>query len=343
MSMNPPGWYPDPLGRADVRWWSGTAWTEHVGRGGQSFTDPPVGGTPTPTQGGASPMPAAAPGAPPAVGVVPAAVSTVGATAAPTKKLAIVGVVALIAGGVIGYVARGGSSGSTSTGGGKAAGSLVTPILQGLASLDGYELEYSALTVGPTAGESTKLEGVAKFDKATGNRYTKSVNTSTSADSSSPSASTTESWRTGKLTCSFDGESYSAKEPSPFESDAGSVLSGLLDITIPTGNAVLKGTEKVAGVDANHYTFTVKGLAAGTGAQVQENTGELWVAKDGGYVLRYDVKVSMTSGPAGAAGTEVSTMQLHVEMKSVNQKVAIDLPAGCPTSATSTTIAPPTS
>ncbi len=38
----PAGWYPDPSGRFEMRYWDGTAWTEHVSRAGQQFTDPPV-------------------------------------------------------------------------------------------------------------------------------------------------------------------------------------------------------------------------------------------------------------------------------------------------------------
>ena len=38
----PAGWYADPSGRFELRYWDGGAWTEHVARGGQQFTDPPV-------------------------------------------------------------------------------------------------------------------------------------------------------------------------------------------------------------------------------------------------------------------------------------------------------------
>ncbi len=38
----PPGWYTDPAGRYELRYWDGTAWTEHVSRAGQQYTDPPV-------------------------------------------------------------------------------------------------------------------------------------------------------------------------------------------------------------------------------------------------------------------------------------------------------------
>ena len=41
-SSTPAGWYHDPSGRYELRYWDGSQWTEHVSRGGQQFTDPPV-------------------------------------------------------------------------------------------------------------------------------------------------------------------------------------------------------------------------------------------------------------------------------------------------------------
>lgn len=38
----PAGWYSDPSGRYELRYWDGTEWTEHVSRAGQQYTDPPV-------------------------------------------------------------------------------------------------------------------------------------------------------------------------------------------------------------------------------------------------------------------------------------------------------------
>ena len=38
----PAGWYADPSGRFELRYWDGQAWTEHVSRAGQQYTDPPV-------------------------------------------------------------------------------------------------------------------------------------------------------------------------------------------------------------------------------------------------------------------------------------------------------------
>ena len=38
----PSGWYADPAGRYELRYWDGSAWSEHVSRAWQQFTDPPV-------------------------------------------------------------------------------------------------------------------------------------------------------------------------------------------------------------------------------------------------------------------------------------------------------------
>lgn len=40
----PAGWYADPAGRYDLRYWDGAQWTEHVARNGHQETDPPVRG-----------------------------------------------------------------------------------------------------------------------------------------------------------------------------------------------------------------------------------------------------------------------------------------------------------
>jgi hypothetical protein len=36
----PPGWFPDPAGRFDHRWWDGAHWTETVSRDESVTTDP---------------------------------------------------------------------------------------------------------------------------------------------------------------------------------------------------------------------------------------------------------------------------------------------------------------
>jgi hypothetical protein len=37
----PANWYKDPSGRFELRYWSGSQWTEHVSTAGKQSTDPP--------------------------------------------------------------------------------------------------------------------------------------------------------------------------------------------------------------------------------------------------------------------------------------------------------------
>jgi len=45
----PAGWYADPFGRHEARYFSGADWTEHVMSHGRASTDPPGGGSHVPT------------------------------------------------------------------------------------------------------------------------------------------------------------------------------------------------------------------------------------------------------------------------------------------------------
>jgi len=47
MSSHPANWYPDPLGRNELRYWDGSDWTDHVANQGQVSTDPVQRGGPT--------------------------------------------------------------------------------------------------------------------------------------------------------------------------------------------------------------------------------------------------------------------------------------------------------
>jgi hypothetical protein len=39
-SIHSEGWYPDPTGRFQLRYWDGTAWTAHVSTAGAASVDP---------------------------------------------------------------------------------------------------------------------------------------------------------------------------------------------------------------------------------------------------------------------------------------------------------------
>ena len=49
MSSPAAGWYADPFGRHEARYYDGATWTEHVSSHGRANTDPPGGGSHVPT------------------------------------------------------------------------------------------------------------------------------------------------------------------------------------------------------------------------------------------------------------------------------------------------------
>ena len=56
MSTRPQEWLPDPSGRHELRWWDGTALTDHVSDGGETSTDPvPEAEMPPPPPRGSGP------------------------------------------------------------------------------------------------------------------------------------------------------------------------------------------------------------------------------------------------------------------------------------------------
>lgn len=136
----PAGWYPDPLGRYEHRYWDGAQWTDNASRGGETITDPLDGSAPVvqhelgaqaapPAQQYADPhadpgagwsQPAAAPGGTEGLAIV-------------SLILSIVWIFGLgsIAGIVTGIIARRRirESGGTKTGNGIAVAGIVVGIL----------------------------------------------------------------------------------------------------------------------------------------------------------------------------------------------------------------------
>lgn len=101
-----PGWYRDPFGQADGRYWNGSMWTDAVSRGGVTLKV-----APDPTQATIPPVPGSELRAPQAIGADPAP--------APPKSSAlpvVLAVVLVLAALAIGFlILRSGDDDSPST------------------------------------------------------------------------------------------------------------------------------------------------------------------------------------------------------------------------------------
>lgn len=132
---SPSGWFPDPLGRYDHRWFNGTSWTADVSVDGQRYVDPlPLSG-PFPARqqppGWASWAPAPGTPAPPSrtMAVLSFVFGLLSVFTGWMPLAFVVGAAAGVAGLVLGVVARRRVRAGVASGGGLAtAGLVLSPI-----------------------------------------------------------------------------------------------------------------------------------------------------------------------------------------------------------------------
>lgn len=85
------------------------------------------------------------------------------------------------------------------------------------------------------------------------------------------------------------------------------------------------GNETVNAVAANHYTFDERAYGQ---LNIAQSTGELWVASDGDYIVKY---LLTTKGNADYFGEGIEgTLTWDYELTGINQPVTITLPDNCP-------------
>lgn len=85
------------------------------------------------------------------------------------------------------------------------------------------------------------------------------------------------------------------------------------------------GNETVNDVAADHYTFDESAFGQ---SDIAQSTGEMWVAAEGGYIVKY---VLTTKGDADYFGEGIEgTLTWDYELTDVNQPVTFALPDDCP-------------
>ena len=76
------------------------------------------------------------------------------------------------------------------------------------------------------------------------------------------------------------------------------------------------------GIDSSHYTFDRGSLPVAKGSE--NVTGELWIADDGGYVVKYLLIVAM---PEKITGKDLEISQSWIyQLELVDQNDAVSLP-----------------
>jgi hypothetical protein len=97
--------------------------------------------------------------------------------------------------------------------------------------------------------------------------------------------------------------------------------AGMLPVVLGGEEA---GTEDINGISANHYSFDEIALGK---SGLEESSGGVWVAADGGYVLKYELT---TNGGDTAFGEGIEgTLTLTYALTEINNTVLPAMPEGC--------------
>ena len=115
------------------------------------------------------------------------------------------------------------------------------------------------------------------------------------------------------------GNVLDADNPLAARSEPAGFLNGVI-------GAEEAGSETVNDVASTHYTFDQR--AFGLTEDFTKSTGELWIAVDGGYLVKYLV-TTVAGADYFGEGIE-GTQTWDYELTGANQSLVIELPADCP-------------
>jgi hypothetical protein len=146
-----------------------------------------------------------------------------------------------------------------------------------------------------------------------------------SPEGEGPESSDTTMYDIGNDQCSgndLDGWEWSSVTPA--EAEMQGLVSSMIGMTPVIDDPVFVGTETVNSVPTNHFSFQVSGLGSSSGAAVNINQGDYWLATDGQYIVKYLLILEMST-----SADEVMHQEVSIELTDINQPVSIAFPQGC--------------
>ena len=224
--------------------------------------------------------------------------------------------------------------GSTPQAGGDQPGGVPQPagtppanpvsINDGLGSLNSYVMTVSFNTAGPNPAESSQTLMSIQHSKDLDATHTNLNMNTVKADGSAPSTNSSDMYDIGNDHCTGSGEDWSWTSYSPDQAEMQGLIKNMIGMTPLVENPTFVGEELVNKIPTNHFTFKVSGLGVQSGAQVNANQGDYWLAVDGQYIVQYKLLVEESTDPQNVLHTEIS-----INLNEINQPVDISFPQGC--------------
>lgn len=210
--------------------------------------------------------------------------------------------------------------------------------LEAIAKLDSYRSVTRFSSEGTqTDGsvEKTSLEIASEFNRAddAGHFSMTILDQGKAEPGATPTPQTMEYYQIGKTMYTNLGGDQGwmqiGMEANPFNdpqmdfiTKPGAIFSGLDTLKRE------RPDEKVNGIDSRRYSFDEKALGSLLGQGEATAKGQLWVAKDGGFVTKYILDIQVRNGGASLMAPEMKEgkLRMEFELKDVNQPITIEVP-----------------
>jgi predicted small lipoprotein YifL len=155
-------------------------------------------------------------------------------------------------------------------------------------------------------------------------------------DNTDPSADqgAMESFQIGNDMYMFAGEDVGwmrvSTEESPFaDPELSMITSGNIFSNLEEMRRV-RPDQRIGGIDSRHYQFNEQVLGKVFGEDVGDvtATGDVWIAKDGGFVTKYVLTIEVAGGNGGIFDPNLASgvIEMSFELQDVNSDITIELP-----------------
>lgn len=207
--------------------------------------------------------------------------------------------------------------------------------LAALEALDSYRLVVTYRSQGVDSGGNAiddSAEIVTEYTKDPQARRMV-VSFTDNIDASADSGSM-ETFQIGEDMYMFAGEDVGwmriSTEESPFnDPDLAMMTSAGIFSDLEEMRRV-RPDQEINGIDSRHYQFDEKVLGRIFGEDMGDVTanGDLWIAKDGGFVTKYLLTIEVSEGNGGILDPNLvnGTLEMSFELKDVNSDIVIELP-----------------
>ena len=198
-------------------------------------------------------------------------------------------------------------------------------INDGLGSLNSYEMTIDFTSTGPDPSQSSTTTMEVQRSRDNDSSETHLNISSVPKGGGDPNTTEDYIYKIGNDQCSGSGSDWTWTSYTPTQVEMSGVLKSMLGLTPLIDNPSFVAQETVNDIPSNHFTFKVSGLGDTSGAVVNVNSGDYWLAVDGQYIVKYTL-VLETSDPNNS---DVFHEEVSIDLTQINQPVDITFPKGC--------------